>query len=367
MKSSTTIALVALIALVLLLLAFVPVNSDINNTTIIATSTHPTIGGFRQSNGNRFLDTIQAPVSPTASFIATVRSGYAPLKVHFTTQFTGSTPIEYAWDFTSDGVEDNYIKDSTFTYTMPGTYNVTLTVTNVAGSDSVVKEGYITVFEAPAPPVTAFTSDKRSGSVPLTISFTDCSTGSTPKTYLWDFGDGAASTYQNPTHSYTVTGTYMVSLTTTNSLGTDVRTKTGYVVTEGQPKESHAGIALTFDDNSIDEWYAIRPILQQYNAHVTFFVCRFGSLDHDKIDKLKILKADGNEIAFHGLYHTDAVTYLQNHTVQQYLDYEIIPGINLMKDAGLEPLDFAYPDGSDVPAINGMIRYITHKAQTKSL
>jgi peptidoglycan-N-acetylglucosamine deacetylase len=106
-------------------------------------------------------------------------------------------------------------------------------------------------------------------------------------------------------------------------------------------------------------------LLQQYNAHVTFFVSNFGSLDQDQIDKLRTLKADGNEIAFHGLYHTDAVTYLQTHTVQQYLDYEIIPGINIMNAAGFEPVDFSYPDGSDVPAVTQVLHsYFGHIRDT---
>jgi len=46
------------------------------------------------------------------------------------------------------------------------------------------------------------------------------------------------------------------------------------------------------------------------------------------------------------MYHTDAAAYLENHTIQQYLDYEIIPGINLMKADGFDPVDFSYPYGS---------------------
>ena len=84
-------------------------------------------------------------------------------------------------------------------------------------------------------------------------------------------------------------------------------------------------------------------MLQQYGAHATFFVSNFESLGSDKIALLQELKADGNEIGFHGLYHTEAYEYRQTHTVQEYLDYEIIPGIALMEGYGLKPVDFAYP------------------------
>ena len=275
----------------------------------------------------------------------------APHTVHFTSQSTGTAPLTYTWDFTSDGENDSSDASPTFTYTTPGTYTVSVTATNGAGSDSEVKNDYITVVEVPAPPVAAFTSNRRSGAVPLTVMFTDSSTGSTPMTYAWNFGDGGTSVSQNPTHTYDETGTYTVTLTATNSLGTNVSTRTGYIsVTEGQPGGSHAGLVITWDDRYVTDWYALRSMLQQYNAHVTFFVSDFGSLSEEEITMLRTLQADGNEIGFHGTHHTDAGSYLQTHTIQQYLDYEIIPGITQMRSAGLDPDDFAYPYGSDTPA-----------------
>jgi PKD repeat protein len=304
--------------------------------------------------------------APVADFTADRRSGTAPLTVTFTDQSNGTAPLTYAWDFTSDYEEDSNNANPTFTYTTPGTYTVTLTATNIAGSDSEVKNGYITVLEVPAPPEAGFTSNKRSGAAPLTVRFTDTSGGSSPMTYAWNFGDGVTSNSQNPTHSYSQTGTYTVTLRATNSFGTDVATRSGYItVTEGQPGGSHAGIALTFDDNYIVQWYAIRPMLQQYNAHATFFVSNFGSLDEDQIEMLRTLQADGHEIGFHGLYHTEARTYLQNHTVQQYLDYDIIPGLNQMRAAGFDPVDFAYPGGSDTPAATQALEgYFGHVRDT---
>lgn len=47
-----------------------------------------------------------------------------------------------------------------------------------------------------------------------TVTFTDDATGTTPTSWLWDFGDGGTSALQNPTYTYQVPGTYVVSLTT---------------------------------------------------------------------------------------------------------------------------------------------------------
>jgi PKD repeat protein len=49
--------------------------------------------------------------------------------------------------------------------------------------------------------------------------FTDGSTGGTPTEWLWDFGDQATSTEQNPTHRYTESGQYAVTLTASNEWG----------------------------------------------------------------------------------------------------------------------------------------------------
>jgi PKD repeat protein len=300
---------------------------------------------------NGYIVVNPAPVAPTADFTTDERYGYAPMTVRFTNQSTGTAPLTYAWDFTNDGKIDSELSNPEFTYSSPGSYTVKLTVTNSLGSDSVIRYDYISVYEIPVAPSANFFANKRSGNAPLEVRFTDSSTGSSPFTYAWDFGDGATSVNQNPTHIYPETGLYTVTLTVTNNLGSDQERKTGFInVTENQPGGSHAGIALTFDDNSIDQWYSIRDMLQQYNAHVTFFVTGFGNLDPYQIEQLRTLQADGNEIGFHGTHHIDAAPYLLNHTVQEYIDYEITPDLTLMRNSGFNAVDFAYPGGSDAPA-----------------
>ncbi len=71
------------------------------------------------------------------------------------------------------------------------------------------------------PPQAVASGSPTSGSVPLTVSFTgSASGGSSPYTYSWNFGDGSpASTTQNPSHTYTVAGSYTAVLTVTDSTG----------------------------------------------------------------------------------------------------------------------------------------------------
>ena len=95
-----------------------------------------------------------------------------------------------------------------------------------------IDQMYIEYSTTPAPPVVDFAGAPVSGNVPLTVNFTDLSTGA-PDTWAWNFGDGGTSTAQNPSHQYLALGQYTVTLTATNAYGSDVETKVDYInVTE---------------------------------------------------------------------------------------------------------------------------------------
>ena len=84
----------------------------------------------------------------------------------------------------------------------------------------------------PTGPVAAFSGSPTSGDVPLTVVFTDESTGS-PTSWSWTFGDGGSDNVQNPTYTYNTVGTYTVTLTVANVDGSDALTRTDYItVTE---------------------------------------------------------------------------------------------------------------------------------------
>lgn len=95
----------------------------------------------------------------------------------------------------------------------------------------------------PATPVANFTATPTSGTAPLNVQFTDTSTGN-PTSWSWNFGDGtAASTARNPSHAYANPGTYTVTLTATNSLGSDAETKAGYITVAQPPLTVYNTIA----------------------------------------------------------------------------------------------------------------------------
>jgi RHS repeat-associated protein len=91
----------------------------------------------------------------------------------------------------------------THTYTRAMPYTVTLTASGLGGSDTVTRTSYITAYQ---PVAAAFSAAPLAGTAPLTVAFTDASTNA--ESYQWQFGDSAISTDKNPTHTYTLTGTF---------------------------------------------------------------------------------------------------------------------------------------------------------------
>jgi len=158
----------------------------------------------------------------TADFTASPTSGPVPLTVTFTNTSAGEY-ITSRWDF-GDGITST-LTSPTHTYTTAGSYTVTLTVGDGVDSNTVTRTNYITVYT----PVSAdFTASPASGIAPLTVVFTNTSTGDYT-TSLWDFGDGITSTLASPTHIYTAAGVYTVTLMVSGPGGSDTEAKAGYI------------------------------------------------------------------------------------------------------------------------------------------
>jgi PKD repeat protein len=91
-----------------------------------------------------------------------------------------------------------------------------------------VEDYTVTVRANTTPPVAAFTSNYVPGSCINPVQFNDLSQN-TPTSWLWNFGDGQTSTLQNPSHQYTVSGSYTVTLTATNAYGSNTSTRPNYL------------------------------------------------------------------------------------------------------------------------------------------
>ena len=162
------------------------------------------------------------PEAPTAQAFADPSSGPAPLVVQFSA--TGLDPqggeLLYEWDFGDDS--GSFDQSPRHTYSEPGTYTATVTVTDPqgkTGTDTVE----IVVEDGNQAPVVRATSVPGRGLAPLTVAFSARATDDGPAnelTYLWDFDDGGATAFGRDTeHTYRTPGTYTATVTVTDRGG----------------------------------------------------------------------------------------------------------------------------------------------------
>jgi PKD repeat protein len=186
----------------------------------------------------------------------------APASYIFEARISGGTgPYTYHWDF-GDGQQQSGSEQSEgenrpwvyHTYENPGTYTITVTVTDATGqtvSDS------ISPLNVTPPP----TNDTGGGvqpeplraqlnldstDIPATHRFEANALGGTPPyTYQWDFGDGQEANVQNTRHTYENPGTYTATLTVTDATGQTASDSTEVIVssesTTGEPTTNQTG------------------------------------------------------------------------------------------------------------------------------
>lgn len=205
---------------------------------------------------------ITVETGPTAEFTADLTSGYTPLTVQFTDASIAGTRAITAWDWNfGDGSSHSALEAPSHTYTTAGTYTVSLTVTTAAGSSTRTRTNYIAVQQGVGP-TAAFSADTTTGESPVTVQFTDASAaGTSPITaWAWNFGDGASSTEQSPSHTYGTAGIYSVTLTVTTLVGPDSEVKLGYITVirtqaptaafSNTPSMGTAPLSVQFTDSS---------------------------------------------------------------------------------------------------------------------
>lgn len=155
---------------------------------------------------------IQVKPSPLAEFSVNTNTACNAGQI-FNFSSTTTAVNSWSWDF-GDGTSSP-VENPSHTYTVSGTYSVSLTATNTQGcSHTSTSYGYITV-ETPLLPV--FTSTYNSGCAPVQVTFQNQSAFAID--FLWNFGDGSTSQEESPVHTYSSNGSYTVSLTTTSYTG----------------------------------------------------------------------------------------------------------------------------------------------------
>lgn len=106
------------------------------------------------------------------------------------------------------------------------------------------------------------------------------------------------------------------------------------------------GLALSFDDAHIADWWALRPMFDQYDARVTFFVTRYYQFDDAMKAQLRDLSNDGHSIQAHAVNHLRAPEFVTERGLDAYMTEEAVPSIELLRADGYAITDFAYPFGA---------------------
>jgi PKD repeat protein len=222
-------------------------STEINPTVVYAqagvfTATLTATNAQGSSTTNTTI-TVGAQPAPSFTFLV------AGNTVTFTN--TSNNAVSYFWEF-GDGQVSN-ATNPVHTYIGSGTYNVLLTASNPCGAVKFTQ----TIVLAGEVPVAAFSGTPTSGCAPLTVAFTDQSTGG-PTNWAWTFlgGNPPSSNIQNPTVTYAVPGTYPVSLTVGNAFGNNSTTFSNYIAVGGLPAAafnfSTNGGVVTFSNVSFN-------------------------------------------------------------------------------------------------------------------
>ncbi len=221
------------------------------------------------------------PGSMTASFTTIEDNECEELDVDFNnTSPSGDT---FQWDF-GDGNGSN-VENPSHTYTSPGSYTATLTVSDSQGCLEPAVYSQEINYEGPVEAVLNIPDVE--GCVNSTVQFT---TDTNAPYYEWDFGDGNTSTLQNPEHLYESSGTFNVSLTVIDSSTCNISSQATIPVDIAGPPDA----TFIVSDTIVDLNEEIEFILENPDQIETFeWTFGDGSSDNNNLQPIHFYNQQG--------------------------------------------------------------------------
>lgn len=200
------------------------------------------------------------PMPPPATFAYAANPTSSP--TYFSTTTPLLSPVNYTWEF-GDGTTATGIFTPTggaaltaqHTYYISDTFNVTLTLGNAAGTNTLAQSVVITSNNSA--PLAQFTAP-LTGTPGTNTVFTNTTPNYAVFTNTWNFGDGSQefpSNAANVLHGYPAPGNYTVLLTVTNEFGSNTASHNVLIDYAAQaqltaPTQGATGTALTFWNTS---------------------------------------------------------------------------------------------------------------------
>ncbi|MHB8108976.1 MAG: golvesin C-terminal-like domain-containing protein [Syntrophorhabdaceae bacterium] len=294
------------------------------------------------ANGRVVADSIRLSsiegVAPrtTAEFSASGKSGGLPLAVSFTDlsesfSTSGDEIVEWFWDF-GDGATSTE-RSPQHIYSKAGTYAVSLTVTTASGqSDTEIKERLIEAGSTNSAKAN-FAAQSRLVTTRTAVQFTNLSSASAIS-FLWDFGDGTTSTKENPSHTYSTSGTYTVTLTVNSSSGSDVKVNDSYIKSVYSSRTSMA-----------DNTHHYKPHYRDSSGSPKTIVYGNTAINENELKYSRVFYSSCNSCNYYGgnfhrgiMYCTtsDSNIYTGMNYIQNYLaglsDDTIVQQLNMFQD-----------------------------------
>lgn len=186
--------------------------------------TYPTPGTYTVclivKNINNDADTACSSITinplPVANFTSASVCVGDPTCFNSLSTISSGTITGWSWNFgdPSTGINNTSSQQSPcHTFSGLGPFNVTLTVTSGSGCQNITTQP-VAVYD---PPIAAFTASVYGDTV--VVADASVPTSGVIATWYWDFGDGGTSSLQQPTHIYSVNGTYTICLIVTSNYG----------------------------------------------------------------------------------------------------------------------------------------------------
>lgn len=180
-----------------------------------------------------------------------------------TVTFTDATVISpggpnisnWSWDFGDGNSSTATSTTVTHTYSTPGTFPVSVIVTDPNGCSGTVTQNIVVV---PAPSASFSATPTLACVPPLNVTFASTSSTVGTTTYTWNFGDGNTGNGPNPSHTYTTSGSYNVTLIVNQNGCIDSVTINNYIIIQkivasfaATPTVVCTGQPVTFSNTSL--------------------------------------------------------------------------------------------------------------------
>lgn len=184
----------------------------------------------------------------TPDFSSTEHDGCTPMIIYFDDESLGN-PTSWNWSFPGGTPSSSTQSSPSVIYATPGIYDVSLTVSNSGGSQTVARTGYVRVGDKP---VASFVANVQQDNV---IFENQSSSGTIFTQYTWEFGDGTTYNGVATSHIYENAGTYTVRLTAENECGSHQTAQSITIEPISSINEIAAEMGLKVYPNPVNEYF----------------------------------------------------------------------------------------------------------------